>query len=247
MQGFLTDLYHSTVKNLSNLTFNKSSEVHRTLVSLYATIIELTNSTLLLRQNGAFTGVDILLRSALEAHVDLINLANNDVYLKAMNASYDKEWLKLMKEAATGENEFLASLKNDPELGKQIELHQAALDEFQKTSKIPHIAEKFSSAGMQKEYQSVYNSLCTDSHNNIRALVHRHFRISNGKIDLTIFQEPSKTDLAASLDSFIAILNKSNEIMHDYFNSPDEVKQELDYYKRYREEKGLSWLGDLDA
>ena len=73
-------------------------------------------------------------------------------------------------------------------------------------------------------------------------LVHRHFRIADGKVDLAVFQEPSKADLAASLDSFIAILNKSNEIVHAYFNSSEDVKQRMVDYVRLREEKGLSWL-----
>jgi hypothetical protein len=134
MEDFLIELYHVTVKNLGSLQFNKSNEMHRTLVSLYASIIELTNSALLIRQNAAYTGVDILLRSALEAHVDLINLANDGAYLEIMKASYHKEWIKLMKEAAAGENEFLASLKDEPGMVKQLEIHQLALNEFQKTS-----------------------------------------------------------------------------------------------------------------
>ncbi|RVN46029.1 hypothetical protein [Sinorhizobium meliloti] len=72
MYGYLIDLYHATVRHLGALKFNKASEVHRTLTSLYASIIELTNSAIIIREGGAYTGMDILLRSAMEAHVDSI-------------------------------------------------------------------------------------------------------------------------------------------------------------------------------
>ncbi|MQW63170.1 hypothetical protein GHK33_10980 [Sinorhizobium meliloti] len=245
MYGLLIDLYHASVKHLPSLKFNKGSEVHRTLISLYATTIELTNSAIIIREGGAYTGMDILLRSAMEAHVDLINLANDDAYLQAMNAVYHKEWIKLTGAGIGGDNPFLVFFKDNPEPKAQLAYHEKELAAFKAASSIPTNLDKFKKAGMEDIYRSAYNSLCNDSHNNIRALTHRHFRPREGDLEMVIFDVPSKTDLAATLDTFIAILLKSNEIIHDYFGSADEMKNDLDYFRRFRDEKGREWVGDL--
>ncbi|TBB81024.1 DUF5677 domain-containing protein [Rhizobium ruizarguesonis] len=176
MYEFLIELYHVTVKNLPELRFDKRSEVHRTLVSLYSAIIELTNAALQIREAGGYTGMDILLRSALEAHVDLINLANDDEYLKVMLAAYHKEWIKLANDGVKGENPFLAYFKDSPEAQAKLGEHKTELEQLKKTVRIPTNLEKFQKAGMENEYRSIYNSLCNDSHNNLRSLTSRYFR-----------------------------------------------------------------------
>nr|WP_200997098.1 DUF5677 domain-containing protein [Rhizobium rhizogenes]QCL10295.1 hypothetical protein pC6.5b_401 [Rhizobium rhizogenes] len=245
MYGFFLELQAVSIKHLADLRFNKGSEVHRTLVSLYASILELTDSAIIIREAGKYTGMDILLRSALEAHVDLINLANGDGYLQAMMAVYHKEWIKLT--GVKGDNPFLAFFKDNPDAQKQLAYHEAELAAFKQTSGIPNNLEKFKMAGLEDVYRSIYNSLCNDSHNNIRALTSRHLRADKDRLELVIFDKPSRTDIAATVDCFIAILLKSNEIMHHYFKSKEEVQETLAYYERFREEKGPSWVGDLDG
>ncbi|NTA50054.1 hypothetical protein G6L34_18250 [Agrobacterium tumefaciens] len=247
MYGFLNDLYQATLKHLPNVKFDKGSEAHRTLISLYATIIELTNSAILIREAGGYTGMDILLRTAMEAHVDLINLASDEAYLKSMLAVYHKEWIKLTTEGVKGENPFLTYFKDNDEVKEQLAYHKRELSALEAIRSIPTNLEKFRMAGMEDVYRSIYNSLCNDSHNNIRALTHRHFRQRDGDTDMIIFDIPSKIDLAATLDTFIAILLTSNEIMHVHFKSEEKVREELDYFRRFREEKGQEWIGDLGA
>lgn len=190
--------------------------------------------------------MDILLRSAMEAHVDLINLSNDDTYLLSMYAVYHKEWIKLTGEGVKGDNPFLTSFKDNQEAKTQLAYHERELAAFKATRDIPTNLDKFKMAGMEDIYRSAYNSLCNDSHNNIRALTRRHFRLSEGDLDLVIFDTPSTTDLAATLDTFIAILLRSNEIMHDYFKSKEESKEQLNYFRRVREAKGQDWVADLD-
>ncbi|ANV25573.1 MULTISPECIES: DUF5677 domain-containing protein [Rhizobium/Agrobacterium group] len=248
MHAFLIDLYHVTIRHLPELRFDKNNEVHRTLISLYSTIIELTNAALHIRQAGGYTGMDILLRSVLEAHVDLINLANDGGYLRVMVAAYHKEWIKLADDGVKGENPFLAYFKDSPEALEKLQHHRAQLAELKKSGHIPTNLEKFQWAGMEHEYRSIYNSLCNESHNNLRALTSRHFRENeDGSLDLVIFDTPTREDLAATLDTFIATLNTSNRIMHHYFKSKPEVADELDHFRRVREEKGLSWVEDLEV
>ncbi|OYR18269.1 DUF5677 domain-containing protein [Brucella thiophenivorans] len=245
MFGLLLDIYDASVRNLPHLKFNKDNEHNRTLVSLYATIIEMTNSAIILRKSGVFTGVDVILRTTLEAHVDLINLANDATYMNSMRAVYHKEWIRVTEEGLKGENQFLAFFKNNVDAEEQLAHHKSELAKCLATSKMLTNFEKFKMAGMEEIYRSIYNSLCNESHNNIRALNDRHFRQKAEGAEIVIFDQPTKIDLAATLDCFIATLLLSCEILHHYFKSDEKIQNEFKSFRAYKDEKGHEWTGDL--
>ncbi len=245
MYGLIIDIYEASVRNLPLLKFNKNNEHNRTLVSLYATIIEMTNSALILRKSGAFTGVDVILRTTLEAHVDLINLANDATYINSMRAVYHKEWIKVTEEGVKGENPFLGFFKDNSDAEEQLAYHKRELAKCLAASKMLTNFEKFKMASMEDVYRSIYNSLCNESHNNIRSLNNRHFRQKAEGADIVIFDAPTKIDLAATLDGFIATLLRSSEIIHHYFQSDEKIQSEFKYFRTYRAEKGPEWIGDL--
>ncbi|WP_164850451.1 DUF5677 domain-containing protein, partial [Sinorhizobium meliloti] len=85
-----------------------------------------------------------------------------------MLAVYHKEWIKLTADGVKGENPFLSCFKDNPEVVEKLEHHKAELKVY--TDQFTSNFDKFKAAGMENEYRSVYNSLCNDSHNNIRAL-----------------------------------------------------------------------------
>ena len=179
----------------------------------------------------------------LEAYVDLINLASDATYIDYMLADYHKQWIKLAEVGVKGKNPYLASFHNNEDASGLLADHVEAL----KTLPAPLNAfEKFKRAGMTDEYRSVYNSLCNESHNNIRALTSRHFRmVGEDKVDLIIFDDLDKNTLATALDGFIAILNGSNYIIHDYFKT--DAQTEVAEFQKRREKKGPIWEGEARA
>ena len=102
---------HDQLQPLSTkISFSKDHPLHRHIVALYGSIIELSGSVVILTDRRLITGVPALLRGVLEAYVDLYNLSENPAYGYSLELSYIKEWLKILNEASRGKNEYGAVL-----------------------------------------------------------------------------------------------------------------------------------------
>ncbi|PBB31108.1 DUF5677 domain-containing protein [Mesorhizobium sp. WSM3882] len=220
MFGLLVDMMNDTMRLIQKVEFNKGSRVHRAVMALYASIIEHTDSAMLLRTHGRAAGIDTILRTNLEAFVDLVNLCNDPAYYNQMLALYHKDWLALTQGGLDG-NPFLDFFKEDPGSAQRVEYHKAALAELQKLGPTLNVFDRFQLAGLENEYRSVYKDLCGHSHNNINSLSDQHF-VGNteNSLEVVIFAEMGKEALLSSLDQFIAILGTAGYIVHHYFKSP---------------------------
>jgi hypothetical protein len=174
------------------LKFDKNHPWHRNLIALYCSLIEYSDSLIYLVENEKNIAVPIIFRSLLEAFVDFKNLANDRKYGYHMEAVYSKEWLKVIEEASKHNNAFLSAISEDTMLADQIRGHKDDLEKLKKDGYEPlNQFEKFEMAGMIEEYRSIYNFVCSHSHNNIRSLIDRFFIIDEiGKdFSLALFKE----------------------------------------------------------
>ncbi|MGO7989213.1 DUF5677 domain-containing protein [Rhizobium leguminosarum] len=222
MLDFLVEVRDEVVRILPKVKYNKTISSDLLLLSLYATIIEQIDSIIVLRQNGISSGVDVILRAVLEAYVDLKNLAAEPGYGDAMMSEYHKQWIKLAEAGLKGGNPYLASFDGNAEAAKRLAHHRA------EAAKLPlplSMFDRFELAGLVNEYRSIYNSLCNESHNNVRALINRHFRTGeDGRQRLSIFEDTDNNSVSASLDACIVILNGSTAIVHHHFKSDCEAE-----------------------
>ncbi|MEX2693860.1 DUF5677 domain-containing protein [Rhizobium mongolense] len=218
MLEFLSYAFAEAYKHLTEVKFDKGSPLHRTIVSLYATIIEQTQDAIVLHRSGQHVTLDIILRATLEAFVDLENLCSDDTYLNHMKASFHEQWIKLAQHGVAGGNPFLQGFENNPEAAALLAQHRVDLDALSLTPPLS-VYERFCRAGMEDIYRSVYNSLCNETHNNIRALTNRHLRVEGENLELVIFDQPEAEGLASTLSSFIGILVRGSSIIHDYFGT----------------------------
>ena len=115
-----------------------TNDVSRMVVLLYASMIEQTDSFLLLANNGRRAGTHAIFRSFLEAYVDLKALAQDDTYLHHMYASYHREWLRVLREADTRSNQYLASIGAHKEFFGTQQSHAGKLEKL-KTDPAGHI------------------------------------------------------------------------------------------------------------
>lgn len=219
---------HNSLQPLSTqLSFDKDHPLHRNLIALNGSIIELTGAVIMLVDHRLITGVPVLLRSILEAYVDLHNLIDAPTYGYALEHGHIKEWLKLLHEAKTGRNEYLAAIGEAPDLDARItewSRRKVALEN--KGHRSLRIEQKFQRAGMEKEYRSIYNSLCSDAHNNLRALVDRHIEMKTEGFEVVYYKAYTPEDSAIHVGTNAELLIRSNEKVHEFFNSPvvGEVK-----------------------
>lgn len=175
-----------------HLKFDKRHSWHRNLIALYCSLVEYSDSLVYLAENEKSISVPLVFRGLLEAYVDFKNLSEDSSYGYHMEASYAKEWLKVIEVASQKRNAFLAGMGEDPALDAQAQEHTNKLAELRdKGYAALNQFEKFHKARMVDEYRSVYNFVCSHSHNNIRSLVDRFFVINDAENDfeMALFKE----------------------------------------------------------
>lgn len=199
MFDVLSRAYDDTHRRIGYIHFDTSDFRSTAIIALHASIIELTSSAITLLKSGRTVGVNIIVRSMLDAYVDLINLITDPEYLDRMRANYHAEWLKPLRAGLASDDPHLTAFK-DESFHDAIAHHQAEDAALRARGIRPIKArERFDKAGMGSTYPTVYNSLSADSHNNIRALIARHIRIDNGEVEVVIFRSTDENEIAPTL------------------------------------------------
>lgn len=208
-----------------DLRFDVKHPLHRNLVALYGAILEYADTLVHLISSGKTVAVPIVMRSLLEAFVDFQNLAEDANYGNIMEASYHKEWLRVLKSADGAENPYLAAIGKMPELEEQIKEHEEKLERLKKRGFGPALnREKFEKAGMLEEYLSIYNFLCSHSHNNIRSLIERFMEIDheNKTLQMIFFRDPDEGKFDHYVDTAVHLLKLASRNLHRILESGHE-------------------------
>lgn len=212
------------------LRFDKKRPLHRNVIALYGSILELTGSCILLVDKRLITGVPVLLRAVLEAYVDLYNLIENPEYGYSLEVSYLKEWLKILHEAKAGKNEYLQALTEEPSLDKTIAEWQIEKQKLEsKGYRSLKIEQKFQRAKMEKVYRSIYNSLCCDSHNNLRALISRHIEREQADFSIVFYKAYTPENSAVYVGTNAELLVRATQHVHEFLDST--VKDKINAFR----------------
>ena len=107
---FLKRLHNECISHSQHIVFDKKHPRHLHLVGQYGTLIELTGSLITLIERKHRTGVPPIFRAVLEAYVELKNLHENAEYGYCMDASYNEQWLKVLREAKNQPNPYLKDI-----------------------------------------------------------------------------------------------------------------------------------------
>ena len=207
--------------------FDKQHPWHRNVVALYCSLIEYSESLVFLAENEKNISIPIVFRALLEAFVDFKSLAEDKSYGYYMEANYAKEWLKIINEANQNENAFLAQISKDSTLNTQFEEYTNNLTELKEKGYKPlNHFEKFEKTGMVEEYRSVYNFVCSHSHNNIRSLFDRFFIINEAKTDfeMALFKEKEPNEFDHYLMTGQHFLRNGSHNIHVIFETGYENK-----------------------
>lgn len=189
--NFLKNTLDKIIEYLYELTFNKNNKQHRYLIFLYCRIVELTQGCRVLIEKKIISAVPILLRTVLETFADLKNLSNDGNYINSMDASDLYEWLRIFKEAESGDNEYLKLISKMENFKQTYAEHETELNKLKEKQIVPlNNFERFKKAEMLDEYRSVYNSLCCDSHSNIRSLLKDYTNINKNDFTVLCFKDP---------------------------------------------------------
>jgi len=200
--NLLKELIKYAEENLKLIKFDKKRGQHLASVCLYCRIIELCYACVYLVEKHISIGVPLLVRSGLEAQVDLVNCLNDIDYFKIMYASY-----------------LIPKKKYLSNIGDNVEL-SATEYEFNNLKGIGinplNVKERFEKAIMLQEYYTAYNLLCLDTHNTIRSLEDYYIEKHNGEYDVTLFKDLYPHE---EIISILTILLNSSELIHDFFKT----------------------------
>ena len=162
---FVKRLHDECIRLSEHIVFDKKHARHLYSVALYGSLIELSGSLVVLIERKHGTGVPAIFRLLLEAYVELRNLHENAKYGHHMQASYDKQWLKVLKEAKNKPNPYLKDISEIANLDNEIRKYEQELADLKDKGYQPlNVFERFQRAGMEDEYRSLYNFLSSDAH-----------------------------------------------------------------------------------
>ncbi|TAL23730.1 MAG: hypothetical protein EPN94_08825 [Nitrospirae bacterium] len=209
----------------TELKFDSSHALHQHVISLYASIIEFSSTLKDLYQSGHHSAIPIILRSILEAFVDLKNLCKDPKYGYSLTINSNKESLKFLKAAKDNQDVYAELVAHDPDVDQHINDFEKEVNSLKnKGNKGVSIKDKFEKGGMAYEYQIIYSMLCAATHNDIRALRTRHMVINEDSFSLEIFKKEDVDTIYESFGIASELLLRATDEVHGLLNSGMENK-----------------------
>ena len=72
---------------------------------------------------------------------------------------------------------------------------------------------------MKGVHRSLYNFLCTGTHNNIRALIDRHIEVDQNDFAVVYFKQKAIEEFLPYVDSLCALLINTSIIIHEFLRT----------------------------
>ena len=192
--------------------FDPSDRQHLIAVSLLGSVLELARGAALTLTHGNIAASFVILRSALEAHVDLQNISEDHAYAWSMEATHLDQQRRVIKSSRErgAQNPYLASMPGNSSVDQHYAWILARLQELKEQGiQPPSVKRRFELAGELDLYEGPYASLSWESHNNINVLEARHLRESEHGYDVHYFQPPTDIDSQLVIDSLAGIVANS--------------------------------------
>lgn len=207
---FLDELLQSSMKEITQIRFDKADPQQLFSIILYARIIELSYAIAKLVEAGMSAAIPVILRTLFEAFANLLVLSTNAGHIKSMYASAANQKLRLLhSKSRSPENPFLAGLQFDVE--QEITGVTEELTDLKAQGYAPlQLAELFERAELRHEYPSMYWQMSLHAHNNPVALLAHHIETVGSGQRINVFPPPSPGDLIREIDTLCAMLVRSS-------------------------------------
>jgi hypothetical protein len=183
------DSIHVLVKGLH---FDRRNRQHLLAGALLGRILEEAEGIYAMLERSDSACGFILLRSLLEAYVDLLNIARDPAYAEFMLAAFLGQYRQLLKAVLEkgSKNPFLADIVGiyGSKAADELERVQFQLKELESRQvKKLNIWQRFERADQLRYYEGPYAHLCLQSHNNLDVLVTRHLRFTDAGVEIRGF------------------------------------------------------------
>ncbi len=218
---FLKFSHKELLEHLSVIQIKGNSPSNIVKICLYSRLIELTHSQIILWERKSYAGIDPIFRTFFEAYVDLENLFNDQNYIQHIHYEYHRQWLVVLHAAQSSQNPFLSKIGRSPDLQQRISYYKEQLAILKKAGieKCLTKKEKLCRTNMKTEYESIYNFLCSDSHNDYRSLISHHIEEDGDNFNVVLFRKELLEDSLPILDAVAALLLNVSERIHLEYKS----------------------------
>jgi len=218
--GFFEKEIEEVLSLASELKFDPNHALHQHVISLYGSVIELSSSIKVLYKSGHYSTIPVVLRTILEAFVDLRNLCQDPKYGYSLTINSNKESLKFLKAAKDDQNVYAEMIARDPDIDHHIANFKKKNESLKANgNKGMNIRDKFRKADMLDEYLTIYNMLCAGTHNDIRALRARHIVIGKDSFSLEFFKNEDTEAMYESLGIASELLLRATYEIHGLLDS----------------------------
>jgi Family of unknown function (DUF5677) len=188
---FYRDFLSKAASTASKFQFDSNDDAVLHIFTLLSSSIELLDNIYVLALNESKIGIPILLRSILEASVDIQFILIEKSNYRRIEVEDLLLWKGIIDSAYKG-NEFIKHIRKDERFEKEAKENAEKLREFKRLQITKaDIATKFKSTIFADAYDSIYATLCSHSHNGKSAQQERHITIQNGKSKIEVFKENS--------------------------------------------------------
>lgn len=206
------------------LRFNMEHGQQFVVVCLHTRLIHLAAGCHAAGKDRATPCIPILVRSMWEADVDLDNAVTDDEFFRHMYASFLKEKLRLSLAARPQQgNRFMASVPTALDLPEVTRETQEELDRLTAEKHGPlSIKERARRVNRCDEYDSIYNLLCLEAHNNVRSLESDHVEHRpDGSYQMTLYSEGMTASAVKDLLLAVGLLAASIDKTHRLLETTD--------------------------
>jgi hypothetical protein len=194
---------------------------HRYSVLLLYAVLDYARSVTALANAGAFAGIPVIARSALDAYVDICNLCDHADYWRTLEAVDAAKWKALLERASAGGYPALEGLRKDALFPVARRKYAKELKQLRAEGiKTLEIYERFDKAGLKNEHGSIYAILSDATHNNLSGLRSRYMDYDDTEAWLVESGEVSRHshhyELPSTLTTGEIVLNSIEKVLRQF-------------------------------
>lgn len=219
------ELLDAVLVSTKTLRFDSRNPQHIVAVSLHGSVLERARGIMTLLENRDATSAFVLLRSLLEASVDLFNLVADPKYVEFMHCALLNQQRRVLESGvrARAVNPYLAEFaEHSTDVQAALMRVRAELKELEARGvKRPlKVSERFERASRLDLYQGPYAYLCWHSHNNINILEERHLQQTPSGLTVQYFRAAADDDVQLTLDTAAGLVANSIAFVYQLLGGP---------------------------
>ncbi len=164
------------------------------MLTLILTLYDITTDINHLTKARRFLNMPSLLRNFMDSYVDLLLIEKDKKFILQILLKDCESRLKLIKGKINPE--YNSCFKNELEEINHQKKEQQGLESYAQSLRqainepiISNVKNKYKQVGMLWFYETIYNSLCSHTHNSTGILESRHIEASDSKVILKYCQE----------------------------------------------------------